>query len=131
MAIIPQSPVSTTGKKLPQPANVERGITQVATAHSDGVSKTTDRAVRINKLHVFHYRCDDVLLRVNQINDLVIALRYIGVTRVLPLVQAFETMGSIMQEKRSLPYPQRRRHVQRRSKLLRRVPLSFAMKLRL
>lgn len=86
--MVTQSPVPTSGVKLPPPADVEEEVTPVPTTPSDGAPRTTGTAVRVNKFVVARYRHENLLVRVNQINNPEIPLCDINDGRVLSLVQS-------------------------------------------
>lgn len=87
--MIQQSPVHSSGKKGPQPAVVEREVTEIATSLNDRVSETTGTTVRVTNFDVTYSRHEDLRLRVNQIDDPEIPLRNICNNHVLFLIQSF------------------------------------------
>lgn len=75
------------------PADVEEKVVVVATASSDSASETTNTAVRVTRFDVAHYRYEDPLLILNQVNDSEIPLRESINGNVFSLVQTFRACG--------------------------------------
>lgn len=90
-ATVPQSPVHTSGKDVPLSADVNGEYTEMATWPNDGGSETTGTALRVSKFDVTHYRQEEMLFRVKQINDPENLLRDVGNSHVLSLVHFFRT----------------------------------------
>lgn len=88
-AIVLQSPVPPSAKKLPPPANVKEETTPVQIAPSDGASETTGTVMRETKFDTANYPYKDLLLRAHQINDPEIPLCDISNVHVYPFVQSF------------------------------------------
>lgn len=76
-------------KKLSPPDNIEKEITPVPTTISDTVSDTTRTAEWITEFDEAHYRHEDVLPRVKQINDPEIELPDLSNAHVLSFPQSF------------------------------------------
>lgn len=98
-------------------------------APSNGASETTGTTVEATKFGVAHYRQEDVLIRVDLINDLEIALRKISDGYVLSLVQCLRANGFDHAKEHSPSGPQPRRVVPRRVMEPRWPLLAFSMNL--
>lgn len=81
--MITQYPVHCSGKNVPPPTYMEKGVTEMATALMDCAFETTSMAVQVTKFAISHHRYMDVLLRVYQISNPAIALRDMKCSRFL------------------------------------------------
>lgn len=86
-------PVPPSGKKIPPPADVKEEVIEVARVPKEGSSKTSGMTVQVTKVDVTHYRHEDLLLKVHQINDSEIQLGDVSDSYVLFVVQSFCVYG--------------------------------------
>lgn len=81
-AMILQSSVHPSRKKLPLPANVDGEITELAAASIVGTVEAKSTGAWVTNFGAVHHRHEDLLLRINQINDIDIHLHDISVVHI-------------------------------------------------
>lgn len=87
--LIPQSPVHLSSKNMPPTAGVNGEVADLATAPDDGTSETTCTALWVKKFDVADYRHEDLLLKIDQIDDLEIPLPDMSDPHLFSLAQSF------------------------------------------
>lgn len=100
-----QSAFHYSAKKLSAPADVIEEVIPMPTGSSDGASETTGTALQVTKIDVAQYHHENVLPKVNQINEPDIALHDISDAHILSFVQFFLAYGSDHTGKQFLSRP--------------------------
>lgn len=89
--MMPQSFLPASVMELPPPGDVEEAVTLAATAFSDRLFMIVGTVVRETEIDNARYRHEDLLLKVNQINEPETPLRDMSDAHVRSLERFFRT----------------------------------------